>query len=415
MKKFLLMFAAAFAALTVSAQKESLNKATITFPKKNAVPAIIAQQSVAFIGNRASKPANVLTSGEYIDLLDVTSDLADDDETEIVETSGLTLYVTGKKENYKGAEYDVCDLTFSSTEGLSTTPIWKALYNEKELIIPVNQEYTDAEYGLIYFWGLIQKEDGVYYDDENDIVYTLNEETGVFDCGCIGYAFKMTGEYEQYVWTSSWYGELVIPNGVETGQLGKGGWSEYTNPVFISVGEEEIVIVNFRGLTQIVIEVDEEGNYSIPMHQAISAMSTAYDQETYGYYFRMVGVGVDEEGYLFVDEEIESVDVIRGKLEEGLDGKLQLVESDNNIITDPSRNGYMGIFSKFDAEGQGYYMGYLHSINFTLNEGTFATGIKDVITDKANTKSETYNLAGQKVGKNFKGIVIRNGQKFLNK
>jgi hypothetical protein len=42
------------------------------------------------------------------------------------------------------------------------------------------------------------------------------------------------------------------------------------------------------------------------------------------------------------------------------------------------------------------------------------TGISNVITDK-KTATVTYNLAGQKVNKNFKGIVVQDGKKFVNK
>ena len=42
------------------------------------------------------------------------------------------------------------------------------------------------------------------------------------------------------------------------------------------------------------------------------------------------------------------------------------------------------------------------------------TGISNVITDK-KTATVTYNLAGQKVNKNFKGIVVKDGKKFVNK
>jgi hypothetical protein len=43
-----------------------------------------------------------------------------------------------------------------------------------------------------------------------------------------------------------------------------------------------------------------------------------------------------------------------------------------------------------------------------------ATGISTVATDKASN-SAIYNLAGQKVGKDFKGLVIKNGRKFIQK
>lgn len=58
---------------------------------------------------------------------------------------------------------------------------------------------------------------------------------------------------------------------------------------------------------------------------------------------------------------------------------------------------------------------YVYAIELK-RQGT--TGIKNLTTKRPNdqtTKQPTYNLAGQKVGANYKGIVIRNGRKQINK
>jgi len=59
--------------------------------------------------------------------------------------------------------------------------------------------------------------------------------------------------------------------------------------------------------------------------------------------------------------------------------------------------------------------------NFYVKEGAGTTprqwstdGINNVVNKKA-TSNVTYNLAGQRVSKDFKGIVVKNGQKFMNK
>ena len=46
-----------------------------------------------------------------------------------------------------------------------------------------------------------------------------------------------------------------------------------------------------------------------------------------------------------------------------------------------------------------------------------ATGISEIKADKAalDANAPMYNLAGQRVGKNFKGVVLQKGKKFLNK
>ena len=46
--------------------------------------------------------------------------------------------------------------------------------------------------------------------------------------------------------------------------------------------------------------------------------------------------------------------------------------------------------------------------------GTDPSGITNV-TAKKNSSSAIYNIAGQKVDNNFKGIVVKDGKKFVNK
>lgn len=43
-----------------------------------------------------------------------------------------------------------------------------------------------------------------------------------------------------------------------------------------------------------------------------------------------------------------------------------------------------------------------------------ATGISDLTADKADANAPVYNLAGQRVSKDTKGILIQNGKKFIN-
>jgi hypothetical protein len=47
--------------------------------------------------------------------------------------------------------------------------------------------------------------------------------------------------------------------------------------------------------------------------------------------------------------------------------------------------------------------------------GTDPTGIKNVVTNKINGSTAIYNLAGQRVSKDYKGIVIKNGNKYIAK
>ena len=54
------------------------------------------------------------------------------------------------------------------------------------------------------------------------------------------------------------------------------------------------------------------------------------------------------------------------------------------------------------------------SINLIKVEKSSTTGI-DTIKATQNENAPIYNLAGQRVGKNYKGVVIQNGKKFFKK
>ena len=70
-----------------------------------------------------------------------------------------------------------------------------------------------------------------------------------------------------------------------------------------------------------------------------------------------------------------------------------------------------GVLSK---NAQHYLMdrgNYLYSVN-----GAIATGIRNTeMTKKADKDAPIYNMAGQRVSKTYKGVVIQNGKKFVNK
>ena len=51
---------------------------------------------------------------------------------------------------------------------------------------------------------------------------------------------------------------------------------------------------------------------------------------------------------------------------------------------------------------------------FKYESGT-STGISDIQAPKSSKDGATFNLLGQKVANDAKGIVIKNGKKFINK
>jgi len=75
----------------------------------------------------------------------------------------------------------------------------------------------------------------------------------------------------------------------------------------------------------------------------------------------------------------------------------------------------------FDVEAGKTYLMFnpknqlgIYGFQFTPNEDP--SGVETIKTNKVwNADAPMYNLSGQKVDKSYKGIVIQNGRKFVNK
>lgn len=85
-------------------------------------------------------------------------------------------------------------------------------------------------------------------------------------------------------------------------------------------------------------------------------------------------------------------------------------------------NGQDGFYKAFDGKTIPAKCGYLEVTKtagaafFSLGDITGnTTGIADVKAETVKADAQMYNLAGQKVGKGYKGIVIKNGKKMILK
>ena len=99
---------------------------------------------------------------------------------------------------------------------------------------------------------------------------------------------------------------------------------------------------------------------------------------------------------------------------DGASQKFTQNQKGENIIAEKSN----GTVTFSVAEGGTYYvfaagskMGFY---GFKYVTGT-STGISDIQAPKSSKDGATFNLLGQKVASNAKGIVIKNGKKFINK
>ena len=75
--------------------------------------------------------------------------------------------------------------------------------------------------------------------------------------------------------------------------------------------------------------------------------------------------------------------------------------------------GETGRAATIYLEGKGYKSAY--PIIVLQGDATMEDAIENVVTVNVNKSNSIYNVAGQKVGKNFKGIVVKDGKKMLVK
>lgn len=84
------------------------------------------------------------------------------------------------------------------------------------------------------------------------------------------------------------------------------------------------------------------------------------------------------------------------------DGNITLTDTATGITTDILSNEY-----SFSSDAGTFENRFVLTVN---NE---ATGISEISNDKVNSNKAIYNLSGQKVNDNAKGIVIENGKKVI--
>lgn len=136
--------------------------------------------------------------------------------------------------------------------------------------------------------------------------------------------------------------------------------------------------------------------------------------------------------------EVASVDghgkiAIQGKLADGADANfeqdLPATTEAKTYMVDISKWGklsqyaYQNLnkpdgeqYTEDDIEVTKIVITKVYLTSKTVEELTTGTNISSaVVASKANTNAPIYNLAGQKVNKSYKGVVIQNGKKFVQK
>lgn len=131
-----------------------------------------------------------------------------------------------------------------------------------------------------------------------------------------------------------------------------------------------------------------------------------------------VGVVLNgDKGFHVLDAAFAEVTPASYNLPGAKDGESQTFGQNakgENILTAKS----YGVVKINVAEGGTYYVlatgTKLGFFGFKYEVGT-STGISNINASEAANEGATFNLMGQKVASNAKGLVIKNGKKFINK
>lgn len=162
----------------------------------------------------------------------------------------------------------------------------------------------------------------------------------------------------------------------------------------------EVSVLSITGFTTTVISsVAASSNLQCWITTADGSAST---QEHGGMYTENVTTSGDEQSFTAT---VTNTDIIS-------------ITDDGIGLTDGETYILHGYFQVKDNDGKHYFApnkdnGESFAIQFTYKDTS--TGINGIEGDEADAKADAYNIAGQKVGKGYKGIVIKNGKKIVVK
>ena len=211
------------------------------------------------------------------------------------------------------------------------------------------------------------------------------------------------------------------------------GGSEIENPTIWEISAKE----NGTGYWE---ETDNGWSYRPGSEDELFVPGTSTSAPKFGTYYKMtfksegtvrVGVYINKGNHSFYALDTETLQLIpvasltaEGYTQnntfvpaEGLDPFQPVDINDSYVFKIQNQNRPVMCYVNFPVEAKTYMLfcpksqlGF-YGYQFTVG----STGIDDITVDTADENAPIYNLAGQRVTKATKGILIQNGKKFINK
>ena len=430
MKKFLLSIVVALAAVSVNAQKANVKGMTLNTKKFN------TEQRVKSTINLAPVKAEMLNanSGKKTILKRATEDsevfaflmqtYAGENVPEFTFALPDTLWkanqtvqvVIDEQGNTEDVQCNVC--LKRNFGGYRVTEPFYGVYTEDEngasLWFPeqigikadgVSSSEVEYHYD-IYFYNIDLTEDGKeiegvyslsFEGDGDGVLFSSHDGWGLY------YVDRTSGEdlgWGAFVWDPI----LYTVNGTASCYTSRqGARTDYNWGAYIEDLETQVAVYGWLN-TKVVMSIEDDLKVKMKAKFPVADEVLATADGDLWDAGRILGYNwtVDDEGYI---RSLDDDDYIEGVL------------SGNTIVIP-------GIYTHSEVGGTGDYEGYYYGINFyrentfMLNEGSYAAGISDVNMSREDLikNTKTYNLMGQQVDrKSTKGLLIRNGKKFINK
>lgn len=447
MKKSLLIAAAAlFVAIGANAQNKYLAQPTkgmaastnITLEKASNVFVSPVQKSAT---NKTSRRAGEIDGAYIMNFQNMDKDFTGSSEVTLISQEGtITL------DQYDGEptfNYNVVlnDFTYA---GAVAYGYLDAETNTIE--IPVQTIINHAQYGRIVFSALICDATGEPLSYGYEMVLDVNEDgslsvnpgdfsgeagmEGAYTSGWYSFLpdYEKTSSGGYYSWNSGLEIEFFVPNATmyytTTGKSlgGNGSWTKVQKRVYVDDYGTELVVNGFLGVAPVSVIVNGDGTCKIPFGQELDD----YDYEDPYGRIHLVGCLIDGNsigrdpskeylnGFVSTDNSGAKVyEFYKTEYKEAWEDEDGKHDAGYYFIDDdPDYCRYYAAASNNDADGAAYMMGWC--CNTWIECDAEPAGISNVKTNAKNTV-KTYNLMGQEVNANAKGLIIRDGKKLINK
>ena len=93
-------------------------------------------------------------------------------------------------------------------------------------------------------------------------------------------------------------------------------------------------------------------------------------------------------------------------------GSIKVYDADGNLLSKVNFDD--ATVGEYDTTKTVHYPGWQKAATFEIVEEP-TTGISNIESANVAKDGKSFNLAGQQIGKNYKGVVIKNGKKMVIK